>query len=430
MSDVAIKVEGLSKVYRIAASRPAYSLLTETIVQAARRSLGYLTRLATRRDDLNPESREVWALRDVSFEIPRGQVLGVIGRNGAGKSTLLKILARITPPTSGTAIIEGRVGSLLEVGTGFHPELTGRENIFLSGAVLGMRRAEVRRRFDEIVAFAETERFLDTPVKHYSSGMYMRLAFAVAAHLDPEVLLLDEILAVGDAAFQRKCLGTMDRVAKSGRTVLFVSHNLWAIGATCDSALVLSSGAIDYLGPVHRGIEHYLTQMGSRCAVVKLTPRPEAEIRFCSISLQDEGGRTTDVFAGDSPIHVVLEYEVPRRLQRVQILCHVWNMRGVHVLSTGDIDRSPALLEVREPGRYRAEFSLPGNLLAPGSFRLQVACGVPNLHLIDDQDGPVFEVTAENSYAAGWSEFRRDSVVAMPLEWVTRAVGEVPGGDS
>src|ERR1035441_10317383 len=239
MSNVAISVENLSKSYRIAhqANGARYKTLREDLMQMPKRILSRFQRFSSPLSS----SETFWALKDVSFDVKQGEVVGIIGRNGAGKSTLLKILSRITEPTSGQAKIYGRVGSLLEVGTGFHPELTGRENIFLNGAILGMSRAEIRARFDEIVAFADIERFLDTPVKRYSSGMYVRLAFAVAAHLNPEILLVDEVLAVGDAEFQKKCLGKMSEVARAGRTVLFVSHNMVAVEALCPRSLLLAS---------------------------------------------------------------------------------------------------------------------------------------------------------------------------------------------
>ena len=236
MSDIAIRVENLSKLYHIGALQQRHDTLRDALVATV--SPRQRPNRSTNSDDT-----DLWALRDVSFEVKRGEVVGIIGRNGAGKSTLLKILSRITEPTSGRAEIHGRVGSLLEVGTGFHPELTGRENIYLNGAILGMRRAEIDRKFDEIVAFAEIEKFLDTPVKRYSSGMYVRLAFAVAAHLEPEILLVDEVLAVGDADFQKKCLGKMGDVARKGRTVLFVSHNMGAIAALCTTGVFLEAGS-------------------------------------------------------------------------------------------------------------------------------------------------------------------------------------------
>src|ERR1700738_407031 len=265
MSDTAIQVDGLGKQYLIGKRQARYGSfresLTETVARPFRaaRSLvtrngngnGHLTsdQLLTSDFGSSPSGDTIWALKDVSFEVTRGEIVGIIGRNGAGKSTLLKVLSRITEPTTGAVDIYGRVGSLLEVGTGFHPELTGRENIFLNGAILGMRRAEIERKFDEIVAFAQIERFLDTQVKHYSSGMYMRLAFSVAAHLEPEILLVDEVLAVGDAAFQKKCLGKMGDVAKEGRTVLFVSHNMTAIRSLCRRVLWLDNG-----GGVRHGV--------------------------------------------------------------------------------------------------------------------------------------------------------------------------------
>ncbi|RME47458.1 MAG: ABC transporter ATP-binding protein, partial [Chloroflexi bacterium] len=246
MSDIAIRVEHLSKRYRIGQLHRPHDTLRDSIADFGLRIADWLSRRANPKSKIqNSKSDDtIWALRDVSFEVKRGEVVGIIGRNGAGKSTLLKILSRITEPTSGRAEIHGRVGSLLEVGTGFHPELTGRENIYLNGAILGMRKREIDRKFDEIVAFAEIEKFIDTPVKRYSSGMYVRLAFAVAAHLEPEILLVDEVLAVGDAAFQKKCLGKMGDVAKEGRTVLFVSHNMAAITSLCQRAIWLEEGKI------------------------------------------------------------------------------------------------------------------------------------------------------------------------------------------
>jgi lipopolysaccharide transport system ATP-binding protein len=242
MSDHVIRVENLGKRYHLGVLR--HDTLRDRLAHALRAPLNRLRGLA------GPDPTEFWALRDVSFEVRRGEVLGIIGRNGAGKSTLLKILSRITEPTAGCVRLRGRVASLLEVGTGFHPELTGRENVFLNGAILGMSRAEIRRKFDEIVAFAEIERFLDTPVKRYSSGMYVRLAFAVAAHLEPEILIVDEVLAVGDAEFQKKCIGRMHAVSRQGRTVLFVSHNVEALAATCASGMLLDKGRIMMRGPI------------------------------------------------------------------------------------------------------------------------------------------------------------------------------------
>ena len=266
MSDIAIKVEGLGKQYRIGGREPRYKTLRDSMTDAFtapfRRAAAILRGQAYGAAELD---ETIWALKNVSFEVKRGDVIGIIGRNGAGKSTLLKILSRITEPTEGYARINGKVGSLLEVGTGFHPELTGRENIFLNGAILGMKRAEIERKFDEIVAFSEIEKFIDTPVKHYSSGMYMRLAFAVASHMDPEILVVDEVLAVGDAQFQKKCLGKMEEVGKEGRTVLFVSHNMAAIKALCKRGILLENGQIACDGDVSVVSEKYLAGSGNSC---------------------------------------------------------------------------------------------------------------------------------------------------------------------
>jgi lipopolysaccharide transport system ATP-binding protein len=266
VNELAIRLDGISKLYQLGTGE-RYKALRDTlsdVVAAPFRAL--------RRRQRRPRTDALWALRDLSYQIQRGEVVGVIGRNGAGKSTMLKILARITEPTSGTAEIHGRVGSLLEVGTGFHPELTGRENVFLNGAILGMRRAEIRSRFDEIVEFAELERFIDTPVKRYSSGMYMRLAFAVAAHLEPEILLVDEVLAVGDVGFQKKCLGKMEGVARAGRTVLFVSHNMGAVGSLCSRILYLKNGQMEASGLPDDVIATYLESerslLGSEAEIV------------------------------------------------------------------------------------------------------------------------------------------------------------------
>lgn len=259
-TDIAISVEGLSKCYRVGhqAHREEHPTLRDQIMRHARNFARKTHDMATGKTIVQGDTVEdFWALRDVNFEIPQGARVGILGRNGAGKSTLLKLLSRITEPTNGRIKIHGRVASLLEVGTGFHPELTGRENIFLNGAILGMSRTEIQRKFDEIVEFAEVERFLDTPVKRYSSGMYVRLAFGVAAHLEPEILIVDEVLAVGDIQFQKKCLGKMDDVAKTGRTVLFVSHNMAAISQLCETALVLTQGTVSFRGDAQSGISHY-----------------------------------------------------------------------------------------------------------------------------------------------------------------------------
>ena len=317
-SQVAIRAEALGKRYRIGARREPYRTLRESLVRLA--SVPFQRR--DKSEDL------FWALRELSFEVRHGQALGVIGHNGAGKSTLLKLLARITNPTEGRILLRGRVGSLLEVGTGFHPELTGRENLLLSGAILGMRRAEVMSKFDRIISFAGVERFVDTPVKHFSSGMYLRLAFAVAAHLDPEVLLVDEVLAVGDAEFQKRCLGRMGEVAGEGRTVLFVSHNLSAVERLCDTALVLRQGRLAFQGPTSEAIAFYLASAsGADRALPAAASRPGlGRVRFRSVSAHSEDG-SPKVRPG-APLTMDLEYEVSEPVQDAKVQITWYNLLG------------------------------------------------------------------------------------------------------
>lgn len=300
-----IRVEGLSKKYRIGARRAAPTTLGETVARALRSPLA-----AFRRRGVGGDSA-LWALRDVSFEVQPGEVVGVIGRNGAGKSTLLKILSRITRPTRGRVELYGRASSLLEVGTGFHPELTGRENVFLNGAILGMRRREIMRRFDEIVAFSEVEEFIDTPVKHYSSGMHMRLAFAVAAHLEPELLIVDEVLAVGDAQFQKKSLSKMGSVAREGRTVLFVSHNMAAVTHLCRRGVVLEQGRVAYVGTQTEAVARYLTSCRPRERSLRdRTDRAgSGAVRVVAVEVRDAAGRLLDVAASGQDVDIFLRYE-------------------------------------------------------------------------------------------------------------------------
>ena len=311
MPNIAIRVENLSKEYHLGRAQEQHDTLRDALSASFKRLRQRPSRRANEEDIL-------WALKDVSFEVQRGEVVGIIGRNGAGKSTLLKILSQITEPTRGRAEIHGRVGSLLEVGTGFHPELTGRENIYLNGAILGMRRQEIERQFDEIVAFAEIERFLDTPVKRYSSGMYVRLAFAVAAHLEPEILLVDEVLAVGDAAFQNKCLGKMSAVAKQGRTVLFVSHNMRAVEMLCPRSIWINSGSIADDGSSSRTVDNFVSSMMQSSQAMPLDDRNDRRgsgvIRFKSARfLNDNGEEISQIRMGD-PLTVEVTYKVNDQL--------------------------------------------------------------------------------------------------------------------
>lgn len=312
MTDIAIRAEHLAKQYKIGAMTSRHDTLRDQLVDSLRSLL--------RRNGQFSRSKEViWALKDVSFEIKQGEIVGIIGRNGAGKSTLLKILSRITEPTEGHAKIYGRVGSLLEVGTGFHQELTGRENVYLNGAIYGMTKVEVERKFDQIAAFAEVEQFLDTPVKHYSSGMYMRLAFAVAAHLDPDILLIDEVLSVGDLAFQRKCMEHAKSLQKRNATVIFVSHNMFAVTAICNRVIYISDGQIHFDGPPEEVIQLYEKE-------TQLAPLPGAKgngranpsenpISITSIGLFDESGKSSRVFDYGDRMRMRLTFEVPDKIR-------------------------------------------------------------------------------------------------------------------
>lgn len=313
MPDIVISAENLGKKYLIGHQRDArqYTALRDVISDSVKSVWRKTTDLVSGRAIVQGDTfEEVWALRDVSFEIKRGEAVGIIGRNGAGKSTLLKILSRITEPSAGRAVIKGRIASLLEVGTGFHPELSGRENVYLNGSILGMTRGEIKRKFDEIVAFAEIEKYLDTPVKRYSSGMYVRLAFAVAAHLEPEILVVDEVLAVGDFEFQKKCLGKMGAVAREGRTVLFVSHNMAAIEALCSSAMVISHGHNSSIGAASDTIRRYLDDVSSDSMLTiaeRLDRRGKGKVQFTALEFRNQTGTPTNTFSIGDDIEIALK---------------------------------------------------------------------------------------------------------------------------
>lgn len=323
-----IRVEGLSKLYYLGGSGAAYSTLRETVMEVARKPMRYLRR--------NNNSEALWALKDVSFEVMPGDVVGIVGRNGAGKSTLLKVLSRIVEPTTGRVELYGRVASLLEVGTGFHPELTGRENIYLNGSILGMTRQEIERKFDEIVAFAEVEKFIDTPVKRYSSGMYVRLAFAVAGHLEPEILVVDEVLAVGDAAFQKKCLGKMRDVASMGRTVIFVSHNMAAVSQLCTKAMVLWEGKVEFpLGSVDSAVQQYLSQVHkiTKTALAERTDRKgDGRVRIKDFAAFDNQGNELEYLATGQEVDFRIYYSTEERnVQNVSVAISISSNAGSFV---------------------------------------------------------------------------------------------------
>jgi lipopolysaccharide transport system ATP-binding protein len=432
MSDIAIKVENLSKRYRIGLKDE----LPETLVGAATnflrtpfqnlRQLRRLTRFTGNGDA--PED-VIWALKDVSFEVERGEVVGIIGRNGAGKSTLLKILSRITHPTSGRVELNGRVSSLLEVGTGFHSELTGRENIYLNGTILGMTKAEVDRKFDEIVAFSGVEKFIDTPVKRYSSGMRMRLAFSVAAHLDPEIMLIDEVLAVGDIEFQRKCLNKMDDVSKAGRTVLFVSHNMASILNLCQRVILLESGHIAMHGYADRLVKHYLNQGAEAGGCIFLTQKEGGDtddFAFRAIRVLNLDAVVTDQVSLDTGFDLEITYEINNILRGFNIAFHLFNDMGICIFSSTNIDQdTSSILRSHNPGLYRTKVHVPSKYLRAGRYYISVSSSIPNVQIFANLHKILsFDVIDTGSVESKISQGRQ-GVIAPILKWNTEYVGIV-----
>ena len=422
----AIRVEALAKRYRIGERHARYKSLRDVLTQAAIRPLHALRTLAGRsRDGGGPQT--IWALRNVTFRVGHGEVVGIIGRNGAGKSTLLKILSRITEPTSGLAEIRGRVGSLLEVGTGFHNELTGGENIYLNGAILGMRRREIEHKFDEIVAFAGVEKFVDTPVKHFSSGMYLRLAFSVAAHLDPEILLVDEVLAVGDAAFQRRCLEKMEDVGRHGRTVLFVSHNMPAITRLCSRTILLDEGGVAADGPSHHVVGKYLSSdIGTTAEREWRDPAtaPSSKVaRLRAVRVRTDRGAVTDSVDIRKPVGIEMEFDV---LEEGWTLCasfDFYNDEGL--LLFGSIETDPEWRGKSRPiGRYSTTAWVPGNLFMEGTVIVNVdlLTAHPLTRHFQERQAVAFQVvdTMEGDSARGDWGGEWSGAVRPMLAWKTR----------
>ena len=427
MNKPIISVKNLSKQFRLGATSYANTSLREAFAMRIRAPL------RVRQNNGHDPEKTIWALRDVSFDVEPGEAVGIIGRNGAGKSTLLKILSRITEPTSGRAELYGRIGSLLEVGTGFHPELTGRENIFLNGAVLGMKRDEINRKFDEIVAFAEIERFLDTPVKRYSSGMYMRLAFAVAAHLDPEILLVDEVLAVGDAQFQKKCLGKMKNVAQEGRTVLFVSHNLPSIVTLCRRALFISEGRLVADGTAAAVVEKYLSESAGGLPVAQwddLETAPGTKrLRLRSVRILSEAGEVKSSFEMDDPIYVEITYSLLRSGLETNVGCHVYTYQGTLAFASNDFHDTNWKDTTKEAGLYRSVCKIPGTFLNRGAYLLHIV--VSASYNFEPPDIFEKEVVAFELVDNGQSELRGrytgewyDGVLRPKLTWNTVRLSE------
>ena len=436
MSEVVIRVESLGKKYRIRhQGAHKYVALRDVVVDKltapirwvrdkqrsgnGSQSPGLLPQMPI------PASREdFWALKDVSFEVKQGEVVGIIGRNGAGKSTLLKILSRITEPTVGRVHLEGRISSLLEVGTGFHPELTGRENVFLNGAILGMTRAEIKKKFDEIVAFAEVERFLDTPVKWYSSGMYVRLAFAVAAHLEPEILIVDEVLAVGDAEFQKKCLGRMGEVAKGGRTVLFVSHDMRKVTSLCNRGILLNAGRIEARGDMTSVAGAYLEERTPSEGFADLSRRGDrsgtGDARLQTIELLKEGNRT-NAFAVGAAFTQRITLEVFRRVGTAMLAIVITSGDGIAVHELWNVNEQCPW--VAEPGVYEFEVTIPKLCLYPGTYSLDIWIGDANSARVDYITGAItFHVVQTPDSELERPLDRSNGLVVQRSEWTCNTV--------
>lgn len=424
MSAAAIRVENLGKQYRIGQGTFTYNTLREALFERFK-----ATRIKEDRKEKRTDT--IWALRDVHFDVRQGQVLGVVGRNGAGKSTLLKILSRVTEPTEGTVQIRGRVGSLLEVGTGFHPELTGRENIYLNGAILGMKKSEIDRKLDAIIAFAEVEQFMDTPVKRFSSGMYLRLAFAVAAHLEPEILVVDEVLAVGDADFQRKCLGKMSDVAREGRTVMFVSHNMSAILRLTEETLVIDKGKLLLRAPTSEAVDFYLsrglTQEGQRFWQPEEIPPHAAPFRPISVRVVDKRGRIIETVRSVEDFALEIEYEIHKAIKGLRVGIYIITSRGEFVLTSFDTD-DPARFEalpLRPAGRYISRCQVPKHTLNAGRYVVGMNASAYRIKTyFHDEQALAFNVDAAGAPGSHWPEPRLGPV-RPALRWEIKYIEDV-----
>ena len=425
MSELAIRVENISKRYQIGLAKERPDTLRDLVTMKARRMRHLFNH---DNDERSSSESHIWALKGVSFEVERGQVLGIVGRNGAGKSTLLKILSRVTDPTEGTGEIHGRVGSLLEVGTGFHPELSGRENIYLNGAILGMRREEIERKFDEIVEFSEVGKFIDTPVKRFSSGMYLRLAFAVAAHLEPEILVVDEVLAVGDAEFQRKCLGKMNDVAQEGRTVLFVSHNMSAILRLTQETIVLDQGQIVMRGPTPEAVDYYLnmglTKQGERFWEASELAGEDSPFRPIALRVLNSAGQVVDTVNATEGFSVALEYHLEEAISGLRVGFYLMTTRGEYVFTTFDTD-DPNMFETygqRAAGRYISRCDFPPNLMNEGRFVIGVNASAYRIRrYFQDDKALTFTIDATGAPGTHWPEMRLGPV-RPKLDWKIKKI--------
>ena len=428
MSDAIVSIEGLGKRYRLQHRQDApYVALRDVLADAVSAPFRWLT---SKDRSKAATTEDFWALDDVTFDVARGEVIGIIGRNGAGKSTLLKILSRITEPTRGRVTLHGRVASLLEVGTGFHPELSGRENIFLNAAILGMTRAEIARKFDEIVAFAEVERFLDTPVKRYSSGMYVRLAFAVAAHLEPEILIVDEVLAVGDAGFQKKSLGKMQEASKGGRTVLFVSHNMAAVTSLTTRCVVLNAGRVTFDGPSAGAIEHY-TQWRGRTAAAGRSLGRGLHTAITGARFLNAAGEAVPHYAPGTPLRLEVTFETDgaSRLSLEAFLVDAMHQK----LALASLHQFHGITLPDRAGHFRTVLDLPGLWLASGAYTFDLATSIVNAdwdHYVEDVIE--FDVIGSNPGGEAW-DFKQSmgyGAFGMPCVQTPQFVSEPRDGSN
>jgi lipopolysaccharide transport system ATP-binding protein len=418
MDDIAIRVEHLGKQYHIGKAEGQSSGMGARF----RRAFLALSRRRVDGEESTSPDDTIWALKDVSFEVGHGDAVGIIGPNGAGKSTLLKLLSGLTAPTEGRITIRGRIGSMLEIGTGFNPELTGRENVFLNGVILGMKRLEVQRKFDEIVAFSGVEKFLDMPVKRYSSGMRVRLAFSVIAHLEPEILLIDEVLSVGDASFRRKSMSKMQELIRGGRTVLFVSHNEKAVSELCDWSIRLKDGFIVDRGPSAAVVRGYLeAELGPGAldaGHVRIEAEPSKVMRLRSLAILNAQGQSTGQVEMGQPFRVRLEYDVNQPVSSAHVICYFLTADGVNVLGSGDSDCAPQRLGKRRVGSYTAEFEVPAFILNEGRYSISVSLSIPFTRYLDRHDSVVrFTVVDQSSIRRTSYLQRRPGILGLDLPW-------------
>jgi lipopolysaccharide transport system ATP-binding protein len=428
MAALAVSVENVTKEYRLGVLN--HGMLFKDLQSYWARLRGKpdpnAPLFAPERASRQRQGEVFRALDGVSLDIEKGETLGIIGRNGAGKSTLLKILSRITTPTTGSVRMKGRTATLLEVGTGFHPELTGRENVFLNGAIMGMTHEEVSRKFDEIVAFSEIDRFIDTPVKRYSSGMYVRLAFAVAAHLEPEILIVDEVLAVGDIHFQKKCLGRMSEIQREGRTILFVSHNVSAVSRLCRNSILLDEGKLVAQGATSDVLATYVkrgTQGGPVDRVFDAPPAPGACGKIRRIRVDSADGHATSSVELTKPFEIHIEYEITEPLRGVVVSAEIHSEElGLVVVSTNDAELNLERLERRDPGRYQARIRVPDRMLNTGAYHIRA--GMVQSHtIIDAAEGPVFYVEDNVGIMGALGYDRKSAITALQLPWAMEQVG-------